>query len=82
MIQACTNAAFMKPVTEGQYFMTIRDEEVTYVESAGLCREYTRPRDEADTRVKGWIRGNTKIGHALEVIATNHLRRYSVEIKF
>ena len=80
VIRACTKAGFMKPVTEGQYFMTIRDE-VTYGESAGLCREYTRPRDEADTRVKGWIWGNTKMGPALEVTATNHLRRYRVEIK-
>ena len=43
----------MKQVTAGQFFMTIRDEKVTYVECAGLCREYSRTRDEADTRVKG-----------------------------
>ena len=31
------------------------------------------PRNEADSRVKGWIQGNARIGTALEVIATNHM---------
>ena len=31
------------------------------------CREYTLPEKEAASQPKGWIRGNTKIGPALEV---------------
>ena len=53
MIYACTEAGFVKPVTEGQCFVTVHDEEVTDQESAGLCREHIRPRDEAHTRARG-----------------------------
>ena len=67
--------------TEGQFFVTVHDEEVTDLASADLCREYTRPRDEANTRARGWVRRNTRIGLALEVIATNLLGRYGVDIK-
>ena len=30
--------------------------------------------------MKGWIRGNTKIGPALEVAVTHHQGRYGIEI--
>ena len=33
---------------------------------AGVCREYTRPRDDEDSVPIGWIRGHTKIGLALK----------------
>ena len=48
-----------------QYFTTLDDAELHKV--VGSCREYTFPPDNSSSKVKGWIRGNTKIGPALEV---------------
>ena len=48
------------------------DEFLQFAESV-TCREYTLPRDDKSTDPKGWIRGNTKIGHALEV-TTSYLQ--------
>ena len=45
------------------------------------CREYTSPRSEETSRVKEWIRENTKIGPILEVMVCYHQGRYGVEIK-
>ena len=44
------------------------------------CREYTLPRSEDTSRVRGWIRGNTKIGPVLDVKVCHHQGRYGVEI--
>ena len=38
----------------------------------GSCREYTLLRDNAASKVKGWIRGNTNIGPALVVAVSHH----------
>ena len=46
----------------------------------GSSREYTFPRDDPLSEVKGCIRGNTKIGPALEVVDTHHQGRYGIEI--
>ena len=46
----------------------------------GSCREYTLPRSEESSRVRGWIRGNTKIGPVLDVKVCYHQGRYGVEI--
>ena len=64
LIKICTDAGFLKTVEVGQYFMTKHtDEFLQFV----TCRMYTLARDEKSTDPKGWIRGNTKIGPALEV---------------
>ena len=44
------------------------------------CREKTLPRSEESSRLRGWIRGNTKIGPVLDVKVCHHQGRYSVEI--
>ena len=44
------------------------------------CRESTLPRSEEASRVRGWIRSNTKIGPVLDVNFCFHPGRYSVEI--
>ena len=44
------------------------------------CREYTLPRSEETSRVRGWIRANTKIGPVLEIKVSYHQGRYGVEI--
>ena len=45
------------------------------------CREYALPRDENSNDPKGWIRGNTKIGPALEVTTCCLQGKYGVEIR-
>ena len=81
VIQTCTDAGFMKPVSDGQYFVTFHDEEMTNLGCSGLCREHTLPRDDDQSRAKVWIRGDTRMGPALEVVATNHQGHHGVEIK-
>ena len=46
----------------------------------GSCREYSLPRSAPFSKVKGWIRGNTKTGPALEVAVSHHQGRYGIEI--
>ena len=45
------------------------------------CREHTLPRDENSFEPKGWIRGNTKIGHVLEVTTSYLQGKYGMEIR-
>ena len=45
------------------------------------CREYTLLRSGESSHVKGWIRGNTKIGQVLDVIVCYQQGRHGVEIK-
>ena len=42
--------------------------------------EYVLPRDNTKSKVKGWIRENTKIGPALELAVSHHQGRYGIEI--
>ena len=44
------------------------------------CREYILPRNEETSRVRGWIRGNTKIGPVLDVKVCCHQGRHGAEI--
>ena len=39
------------------------------------CREYTSPRNEETSRVRGWIRGNTKTCPVLDVKVCDHQGR-------
>ena len=63
-----------------EYLTTLDDAELDKLGSS--CREYTLLRDDTSSKVKGWIRGNTKIGPALEVAVSYHQGRYGVEIMF
>ena len=69
----------MKIVEEGQFFIAL-DEEEGPDEMKNLCREYTFPRSEEASRVRGWILGNTKIGPVLDVKVCLHQKRYGIEI--
>ena len=55
----------LKLVEQGQYFYTLDTEEGQQMQH--LCREYTMPRNEKGTRVRGWILKNTRIGPALDI---------------
>ena len=65
-------------MARGQFFTTLDDAELD--KWGGSCREYTSLRDNAASKVKGWICGNTKIGPAWEVAVGHHQGRYGIEI--
>ena len=81
LIKICTDARFLKKVEVGQYFMTKHTDEVLQFTEPVTCREYTLPRDEKSTDLKGWIRGNTKIGPVLEVTTSYLQGKFGVEIR-
>ena len=59
LTKLCSNAGLAKTVGKGQYFTTLDDEELDRLQ--GSCREYTLPRSDQSSQVKGWIRGNTSV---------------------
>ena len=61
LIKICTDAGFLKTVEVGQYFITKHTDEFLQFAEPVTCREYTLPRDEKSSDLKGRIRGNTKI---------------------
>ena len=69
----------LKLVERGQYFFSLDTEEGQ--EMQHLCREYTMPRNEKKTRVKGWILKNTRIGPVLNIKVCYHDDRYSIEVQ-
>ena len=71
-----SNAGFSKNTEKGQFFITLEHHNLE-----GPCREYTLPRSEESSRVRGWIRGNTKIGPVLDVKVCYHSGRCGVEFK-
>ena len=76
----CMDAGFLNVVEIGQQFMTKDTADFSQFHAVACC-EYTLPRKEETSQPKGWIQGNTKIGHVLEV-ATSYLHgKYGVEIK-
>ena len=78
MTKLCSNAGLAKTVDKGQYVTTLDDTELDRLK--GSCQEYTLPRSDQLSQVKGWIRGNTKIGPVLDVIVCHHQGRYGVEV--
>ena len=81
VIKICTDAGFLTTVEVGQYFMTKDTEEFSQFTEPVACREYSLPRDEQSSDLKGWIRGNTKIGPVLEVTTSCLQGKYGVEIR-
>ena len=79
--KCCTDAGFLTTVEVGQYFMTKDTAEFSQFTDAVACRENTLPRDEETSEPKGRIRGNTKIGPALEVTTCCLQSKYGVEIR-
>ena len=74
----CSGAS-LKLVERGPYFYTLETEEGQQMQH--LCREYTMPRNEKGTRVKGWIRKNTRIGPILNKRVCYRDEQYSVEVQ-
>ena len=80
VIKFCTDAGFLTTVEVGQYFMTKDTDELSQFTEPVACREYTFPQDEKSTDLKGWIRGNIKIGPVFEVTTSYLQGKYGVEI--
>ena len=81
VIEFCIVAGFLTTVDVGQFFMTMDTEEFSQFTDSVACREYTLPRDEKSSDLKGWIRGNTKIAPILEVTTSYLQGKYGVEIR-
>ena len=81
LIKICTDAGFLKTVQFAQYFMTKHTDEFLQFTEPVTCREDTLPRDGKSTDPKGWVRGNTKIGHVLEVTTSFLQGKYGVDIR-
>ena len=78
LIELCSNVGITKTVARRQYFTNLDDAELDKV--GGSCREHTLPRDNEASKVKRCIRGNRKIGRALEVAVSHNQGRYGIEI--
>ena len=76
-----SDAGFLTTVEVGLYFMTKDTEEFSQFTDSVASREYSLPRDENLSELKGWIRGNTQIGTVLEVITCCLQGKYGVEIR-
>ena len=61
--------------------MTKDTQEFSQFTDSVACHEYTLPIDDDSSELKGWIRGNTKIGPALEVTTCCLQGKYGVEIR-
>ena len=64
LFKLCSDAG-LKLVEKGQYFYTLDTEDGQQMQH--LCREYTMPRNEKETSIKGWILKNTRIGPVLNI---------------
>ena len=53
IIRTCSDAGFMKAVSIRAYIVTVHTEEKASLVCSGPCREYTLPRNEKVSRVKG-----------------------------
>ena len=78
LTKLCSDAGFSKNIEKRQFFITLDEEGPGDTKTS--CREYTLPRSEETSRVRGWIRGNTKIGPVLDVKVCFHHGRYGVEV--
>ena len=77
LFKPCSDAG-LQIVEIGQYFFTLDTEEGNVMQH--LCREYTMPRCDKETRAKGWILKNTRIGPVVDIKVCRHEDRYSIEV--
>ena len=70
----CASTPVGRLLKKGQFFITLDEEGQDGMKN--LCREYTLPRSEEASRVRGWILRNTKTGPVLDVNVCLHQKRY------
>ena len=71
--------AGLKLVERGQDFFSLDTVEGQQMQH--LCREYTMPRNDKDTRIRGWVLKITRIGPVLNIKVCYHDDRYSIEVQ-
>ena len=74
----CSEAG-LRLVEIGQFFYALPSSREEGHQSS--CREYTMPRDQEGTRIKGWIRSNVRFGPVSDIKVCNHNGRYSIEVQ-
>ena len=74
----CSDAG-LKLVEQGQYFHTLDTKERQQMQH--LCREYMMPRNEKETRIRGWILKNTRIGPILNIKVCYQDDRHGIEVQ-
>ena len=79
IIKLCSNVGVRKTMAREQYFTTDLRRCGTRQIGRFMSRVYFTSRQRS-IKVKRWIRGNTKIGPALEVAISHHQGRYGIEI--
>ena len=75
----CSEAG-LRSVDIGQFFCALPSPRGK--ENQSLCREYreyTMPRDQEGTRIRGWIPSNVRLGQVSDIKVCKTLGRYSVE---
>ena len=76
----CKEAGLMRVVEVGQYFVTKDIGDFRQFRSVA-SREYTLHRDDPASQPKGWIQGNMRIGHVLEVTTSFQNGKHGIEIR-
>ena len=76
----CMEAGFIRVVEVGQYFMTKDTGDFRQFRSVA-CREFSLPRDDPASQLKGWIQGNMRIGPVLEVTTSCQYGKHGIEIR-
>ena len=71
--------AGLRLVEIGQFFYAFPSPREEGNQS--LCREYTMPRDQTGTRMKGWIQSNVRFGPVSDIKVCIHNGRYSIEVQ-
>ena len=74
-------AAFLELVSVGMRYKTIPDDDDGFGGRTPACREYTHPREQANSGIYAAIPGNTIIGPVLQVHMVNFLDNYGIEIQ-
>ena len=74
----CSEAG-LRIVEVGQFFYALPSPRGK--ETQSLWREYTLPRDQKGTRIKGWIQSRLRFGPVSHIKVWNQHGRYSIEVQ-
>ena len=74
----CSEAG-LRLVEIGQFFYYLPSPRGK--ENQSFRREYTMPRDQEGTRIKGWIQSNVRFGPVSDIKVRNHYGRDSIEVQ-
>ena len=74
----CSEAG-LRLVEIGQFFYALPSPRGERYQS--LCREFSMPRDQERTRIKGCIQSNVRFGPVSDIEVCDHNGRYSIEVQ-